>query len=203
MKNQEVEVGAGTRSRIIATARRLFAAYGYEQTSTETVLKESGVSRGALYHHFHTKQALFCAVLEAVEIDISAETAEATRSARDAIEALRIGFDTFLNLACDPEVRQIVLIDAISAVGWEKWREIDGRHGFGNLKEALKAISAAGKMREDMVDIYAHMLLATLIEVAFVIARAPDASVAMLKGRDAMNQLLDRLIENSPSIKSN
>jgi AcrR family transcriptional regulator len=192
--SENTEKGISTRDRIVATARRLFAASGYEGTSTETVLSESGVSRGALYHHFENKEALFAAVLEAVEAHVAKATARASANIDDPVEALRAGFDTFLDLACDPEVRQIVLIDAQSVVGWQKWREIDERHGFGRLKQGLKKVAASGRMREDMVDMYAHMLLATVIEVAFLIARAPDPAIAATTGRSAINELLDRLL---------
>jgi AcrR family transcriptional regulator len=188
------ETGLATRERIIGTARQLFAAGGYEGTSTETVLEKSGVSRGALYHHFHNKEALFAAVLEAVEADVASATARASANAKDPVEALRAGFDAFLELARDPEVRQIVLIDAHSAVGWQKWREIDERHGFGRIKEALKLLAASGLIGEETVNIYAHMLLATLIEVAFLIAQARDPAAEAKIGRKAMNELLDRLL---------
>lgn len=115
-------------------------------------------------------------------------------ASRRAVSLLRAGFDAFLGLACDPEVRQIVLIDAHSVVGWQKWREIDERHGFGRLKAGLKKIATTGRMRPDMVDIFAHVLVASLFEVAFVIARAPDPAEALHTGRRAMNHLLDRLL---------
>jgi AcrR family transcriptional regulator len=192
--NKKKEAGVSTRERIIATARRLFAVSGYEGTSTETVLTESGVSRGALYHHFDTKEALFAAVLETVEVDIASAAARASANINDPVEALQAAFASFLELACEPEVRQIVLIDAHSVVGWQKWREIEERHGFGRLKEGLKFLAGMGRMREDMVDTYAHMLLATLIEVAFLIARAPDPAQAARTGKAAMNELLVRLL---------
>jgi AcrR family transcriptional regulator len=195
--SEKVERGVSTRERIIATARKMFAVSGYEGTSTEAVLQESAVSRGALYHHFENKQALFAAVLEAVEIDIAIATARAATNTDDPVEALRLAFDAFLGLACDQEVRQIVLIDAHSVVGWQKWREIDERHGFGRLKAGLKMIAAAGRMRQDMVDIFAHMLLASLFEVAFLIARSASPAEEVLTGRSAMNELLTRLLGGS------
>jgi AcrR family transcriptional regulator len=191
---ESTEKGISTRERIVRTARRLFAASGYENTSTETVLRESGVSRGALYHHFDDKKALFAAVLEAVEADIASATSRASANIHDPVEALRAAFDAFLQMARDPEVRQIVLIDAQSVVGWQKWREIDERHGFGRLKAGLKRIAAGGRMREDMLDSFAHILLASLFEVAFLIARSPDPAETALTGRDAINELLDRLL---------
>src|SRR6516225_6049212 len=87
---KKLEQAASTKAKIIATARRLFASAGYEGTSTEAVLEESGVSRGALYHHFENKQALFAAVLEAVEVDITAATARARANVADPLEALRV-----------------------------------------------------------------------------------------------------------------
>jgi AcrR family transcriptional regulator len=192
--NRKIEQGLSTRARIIETARWLFAARGYEATSTEAVLAESGVSRGALYHHFENKQKLFEAVLDAVEADVAVTTAAATVGIADPVEALRAGFDAFLKLACEQEVRQIVLIDAHSVVGWEKWREIDGRHGFGRLKAGLKRIADAGLIPEEFVDTYSHMLLAAIIEVAFVIARAPDPAEAAKTGTSAVNDLVDRLV---------
>jgi len=192
---EKLEKGVSTRERIVQTARRLFTASGYEGTSTETVLQESGVSRGALYHHFDDKEALFSAVLEAVEADIESATSRAAANFDDPVEKLRAAFDAFLGMASGPEVRQIVLIDAHSVVGWQKWREIDERHGFGRLKAGLHRIANTGRVREDRVEIFAHMLLASLFEVAFLIARSPDPAEAARIGRSAMSELLNRLLE--------
>ena len=195
-----LERAASTRAKIVTTARRLFAANGYEGTSTEAVLAESQVSRGALYHHFANKEALFAAVLEAVEEDITAATARAGVGATDPVEALRLAFDSFLDMACEAEVRQIVLTDAHSVLGWQKWREIEDRYGLGRLKMALKMVAAGGRIREEMVDIYAHILLASLIEVAFLTARSADPVAAAGEGRRAMRELLDRLV-GSPAVR--
>ena len=192
--NKNIEMGISTRERIIATARELFAAAGYEGTSTETVLEKSGISRGALYHHFANKEAIFAAVLEAVEVDVAATTARAAANARDPVEALRLAFASFLELACGQEVRQIVLVDAHSVVGWQKWRECEERHGFGQMKQTLKLLAGMRRLREEMVDIYAHMLLAALIEVGFLVARADDPAFAASTAHKAMNELLDRLL---------
>ena len=191
---KRVKKGVSTRERMISIARRLFAVNGYEGTSTELVLEQSGVSRGALYHHFENKEALFAAVLEAVEIDVTNATARARSNVTDPVEALRAGCDAFLGMACEPEVRQIILIDAHSVVGWEKWREIEERHGFGRIKQAMKAIAATGRIGDDTAEMFAHMLLASLIEIAFVIARASDPAAAAQAGRNAMSEFLTRLL---------
>ena len=79
-----------------------------------------------------------------------------------------------LTLVRDPVVRQISLIDALAVVGWQRWREIDGAHGFGLLKEGLRAVATTGRIRAEGVDLLAHMLLAALMELALLIAQADD-----------------------------
>jgi AcrR family transcriptional regulator len=190
----KTEKAASTKANIIAAARRLFATRGYDATSTEAILEESKISRGALYHHFETKEALFAAVLEAVEIDITAATGRARANVTDPVEALSTAFDSFLDMASETEVRQIVLTDAHSVVGWQKWREIEERHGFGRLKQALRLVAASGRIHEDMADVFAHILLASLLETAFVIARSGDPQAAARTGRKAMRTLLERLL---------
>ncbi len=195
----KIERAASTKAKIVAVARRLFATRSYAGTSTEAILEESQVSRGALYHHFKNKEALFAEVMEAVETDITAATARARGNAADPVEALRRAFDAFLDMACETEVRQIVLMDAHSVLGWQKWREIEDRYGLGRLKQALKLIAATGRIHEDLVDTFAHILLASLIEVAFLVARSPDPRAAAKTGRKAMKELLERLLARSES----
>lgn len=195
----KAERAASTRANIIAVARRLFATRGYAGTSTEAVLEESQISRGALYHHFENKAALFAAVMEAVEVDITTVTARARGDATDPVEALLRAFGAFLDMACETEVRQIVLTDAHSVLGWQKWREIEERYGLGRLKQALKLIAATGRIQEDMTDVFAHILLASLIEVAFLVARSPDPQAAARTGGNAMKELLERLLTKAES----
>src|SRR5690348_2196419 len=132
--------------------------------------------------------------MEAVEADITAATAKARGSVTDPVKGLRRAFNAFLDLACETEVRQIVLMDAHSVLGWKRWREIEERYGLGRLKLAMKAIAATGRIPEDMVDTFAHLLLASLIEIAFLVARSPEPQAAAKLGRKAIKELLARLL---------
>ena len=191
--NRKIAQGRTTRAQIVDVARKLFAANGYDGTSIETVLQAAHISRGALYHHFDGKEALFAAVLEAVEADVAQAIAKAAAGIADPVAAFRAGCEAWLRLARDPVVRQIALIDAPAVVGWQQWRAIDERYAFGLLKGGLQAAAAAGRVRPDVVDVLAHMLLAALAEVALVVARAGDGTMAMQQGRAAVRELLDRL----------
>ncbi len=193
------ERGQATRENIIAAAKRLFTERGYAETSTDLVLQTSGISRGALYHHFVNKEALFTAVLEAVETDVTMQVVAAAQKENNPLGALRTGCAAWLSLARDPAVRQIALIDAPSVLGWQAWREIDNKYALGLLKSALHAAAVAGSIRENQVEIYAHMLIAMLGEIALLIARSDDAEGSLRSGQEAVEQLISRLVGAAPS----
>jgi hypothetical protein len=92
-------------------------------------------------------------------------------------------------------VRQVVLIDAPLAVGWQKWREIDARHGFGLLRASLEALVRAGRIRPELVDVMAHMLLAALMEGALIIARSDKPAAALRTAKAAMDRLINGMLE--------
>ena len=190
----KVDRGQATRAHVLQTATNLFAARGYESTSIEDVLAATSLSRGALYHHFPSKVKLFEAVLEATEAEIAQTLRVASRGLSDPIAALRTGCDAFLKLAGEQKVRQIVLIDAPAVVGWQTWREIDARHGFGMMRRSVAAAAALGRVRQELVDAIAHMLLAALFELALLVARADNRKAALKNGRVAMGELIGKLL---------
>jgi AcrR family transcriptional regulator len=187
------ERGIATKQRLIETATRLFTDHGFAATSIDLVLRSCDVSRGALYHHFPNKEALFLAVLEQTEAEISDGLKSAAMAATNPLDALRFGCRAWLELALDPKVSRIALIDAPSVIGWQAWREIEGRNGLGLLKIALASGAKMGRLPEGMVEVYAHMLLATLIEMALIIARSHDAAASRTTAQIAIEQLISRL----------
>jgi AcrR family transcriptional regulator len=192
--NKRVEQGAATRAALIEAATELFATQGYEATVIPAVLRATGVSRGALYHHFESKEALFEAVLRSVEVKVMAKVARAARAGDDPLDLLRRGCAAYLAMCRDPMVRQISLIDAPSVVGWQRWREIDEQHAFGQVKAAVTALSAQGRVKPVLVDVYAHMVLAALLEVALLVARADEGRLAIRRGQEAIDELLTALL---------
>lgn len=189
--NKKQEQGSATRQHIIEVARDLFAQRGYEQTSIGMVLEATGISRGALYHHFKGKQALFDAVLDQVESALAANILRVAERSRDPIASLRAGCVQFLRFAQDPLVRQIVLIDAPNAVGWHRWREIDAHHGFGLMKFSLSAAAASGKVDRDLAEIYAHAILASVMELALLVARSEDPDAELANAERAIEAIID------------
>ena len=187
--------GQATRDQLVTEATRLFAERGFDATSVEAVLDAAGVSRGSLYHHFKSKDALFEAVLDAAEVRIGEATLIAAAGAGpDPVDVLRAGALEWIRLAGDPVVQRIVLIDAPAVLGWERWREIEEQNALGNLRLAMQAVADDGRIDAALVDPFAHMLLAALNELALMVARADDTATAQRQAEVAVDELLTRLL---------
>jgi AcrR family transcriptional regulator len=197
--DQRIERGRSTRERLLRAARGLFGERGYDGTSIGAVLDASGVARGALYHHFPSKEALFDAVLDQVVAEVAAAAAAAARPrvGEDPVAALRAGCAAWLDLALDPAIQRIALIDPPAVVGWTRWRELDERHTLGGLRANLARIAEEGRLPEEDVDLLAHMVLASVTEAALMIARADDPTAAREAGQRAVDTLLTRLVGGS------
>jgi AcrR family transcriptional regulator len=191
--DRRVEKGRTTRAAIVAGARRLFGAQGYDATSIEAILGAAGVARGALYHHFPTKEALFDAVLDEEIARVAAAATKAALEARDPVESLRAGCATWLDAALDPAVQRITLIDAPAVVGWSRWRRLDEQHTLGGLRSNLRHLAREGRVPTEQVDVLANMLLAAVSEAALMIATADDQRAALRTALAALDTLLDRL----------
>ncbi|HEY2508617.1 MAG TPA: TetR/AcrR family transcriptional regulator [Streptosporangiaceae bacterium] len=194
--NKNVERGQATRALLIDVATRLFASRGYDDTSIEMVLAESGVSRGSLYHHFPGKDALFQAVLEAVGLQVAEAGAAVLAGATDPLDVLRKGGRHWLQLASDPVVRQIVLIDAPAVLGWKRWRELDDAN-LGMIKSTLDHAASAGAFDQRHAEVFAHIVLAAANEVALMIALAEDPAAALAAAEPAFVNFLDRFLGGS------
>jgi AcrR family transcriptional regulator len=191
---KRVAQGRATRGQLIEVATGLFAAHGYEGTSIEAVLTAAGVSRGALYHHFAGKEALFAAVLGAVSERITAQITEVVSGCTDPVDAVRTGALGWIDLAGDPVIQQIMLVDAPSVLGWEQWRAMDEGRTVGAMQAMLQAVSDTGRLPGELVVPFAHMILAALDEAAMVVARAADTQLAAAEERKAVEEFLDRLL---------
>lgn len=185
--------GLATRDGLITAAVGLFGSRGYEATSITDVLEAAGVAKGALYHHFETKTALFDAVLDRVVGEAAINASERASRSRTPLSRLKAGCAAWLELSLDPAFQQIAFIDAPAVVGWTRIREIDDEHTLGGIRRSLRDLEAASRKREADVDLLAHMILAAVNEAALFIVRAEDPAAALAIGRRTVDTLLDRL----------
>ena len=190
VKRTQAERSAATRTALLAAARELFTERGYAGAGRDDIAARAGVTRGALYHHFANKQAVFLAVVEDLEADIGQRLHAAWLTGTDPLDQLRRGCQAFLDAAMDPSVRRVLLLEAPAVLGWQAWRELDARFGLGLVKEALQMIVAAGQIDPQPIEPLAHMLLASLNEAAMLVAQADDPGAA----RHEVGATIDRLV---------
>lgn len=191
--NVKAQQSEATRGELVAAARRLFAERGYGGVGTEEIVRAAGVTRGALYHHFAGKKDLFRAVYEDIERELVEQIAAVAVSAGDPVEALRAGAQAWLDACEQPDVQQIALLDAPSVLGWEEWREIGMRYGFGLVEGTLQAAVDAGLLDKQPVKPLAHLIVGAVDEAALVVARADDGGRTKREVAEAVQQFLDHL----------
>jgi AcrR family transcriptional regulator len=186
---------AATKDALVRAARALFAAEGFGGVGTEAIVRAAGVTRGALYHQFTDKTGLFAAVFEAVESEVTERIGAAVveAGASDPIAAMKIGAHSWLDACADPEVRQIVLVEAPAVLGWDRWREISLRYGLGLVRALLAHAMEVGRIRQQPVTPLAHVLIGALDEAALYVALASDVEQARAEVGAVIDDLVDAL----------
>jgi AcrR family transcriptional regulator len=177
-----------TRAKLVRAARHLFARRGFAGVGTEQIVRRAGVTRGALYHHFADKEALFLAAYEDVERELTEHIAGALLEASGPLDAMRRATGLFLDACQTPEVQRIVLLDGPAVLGWERWREVADRYGLGLTEAALRAAIDAGELESLPVRPLAHLLMGALDEAALLVVRHPEL-------REEVGDVLTRVLE--------
>jgi AcrR family transcriptional regulator len=195
-RRTQEERSAATRGALIVAARRLWAERGYAAVGTPEIAKASGVTRGAMYHQFADKAALFLAVVEAVEQDVTQRLADqvVASGAQDPAGALRAATDAWLGISDEQEVRQIVLLDAPVVLGWGGFRDVSLRYALGMTEQLLQAAMDAGQLTRRPTRALAHVLIGALDEAAMVVATSDDPDAAREELRGVLHELLDGLL---------
>jgi AcrR family transcriptional regulator len=188
----QADRSAATKDALVRAARPLFARDGYGAVSTEAIVRAAGVSRGAMYHQFKDKTALFEAVFEAVEQDVTTRLAAtvADASETDPIALMELGAHAWLDVCAEPEVQRIVLLDAPAVLGWERWRELGMKYGVGLVEAMIAHAISVGRIPDQPVKPLAHVFIGALDEAAMYVVRAEDPAVA----RDHMRAVVSRFV---------
>ncbi len=134
------------RDRLVAAARELFVMQGFAATSTPAVVQAAGVTRGALYHHFADKAALFAAVVEREAAEVAAAIRRADLTNLTPLDRLLAGAEAYLAaMAADGRAR-LLLVQGPAVLGQAEMRAIEARHGDGMLREGLAEAMADGSL---------------------------------------------------------
>ncbi len=190
----QAQRSAATREALLSAARRLFAADGFGRVSADAIAKAAGVTRGAMYHQFADKADLFAAVFETVEAEVIEHigTEVADSAATDPLELMKLGARAWFDACADPAVHRIILVEAPSVLGWERWRDMGMQYGMGLVQGMLEQAVEAGRIPDQPVEPLAHVMIGALDEAALFLARSDQTATA----RRAVDGIVDRLIDS-------
>jgi AcrR family transcriptional regulator len=184
----------GARQAVLDAAHDLFMERDYGKVSIEEILDRSGMSRGALYHHFPTKLDLFLAVYKASEMRVIGQIALGISAATGPFEALIDGARAYLRLCeTDEEFRRIGLTQARAVLGWEGWRAAANELGIAVVLSLVSAAIEADELRPLDPMTTAQILLGALIEAAMLIVVAEDRSGAREHSELVIVELIEGL----------
>ncbi|MEO0551032.1 MAG: TetR family transcriptional regulator [Pseudomonadota bacterium] len=183
-----------TRDRLLSTAKTLFETKGYAETSVADISAAAGTTKGALFHHFSNKEALFREVWQDLqeEMDQKArKNAKAARSRTDPYAAFLAGCRVYLDYTTRADYQKIVLIDGPSVLGEPGWYESDHYIGGQNVRAGMRWIAKKGIISRDRVEPLAVMLRSALNGAGFSISRGTPGITA-----DSVFDAFERLVRN-------
>jgi AcrR family transcriptional regulator len=179
-----------TRTLLLAVARENFTEHGYAATSIDDIIQQAGVARGALYHHFSGKEALFRAVYETVEGEVVSRVMEAAASQASPWDAVRAGLSTFLDACLEPAFRRIVVLDSVSVLQAQALEVGIDPIELPMVRTALTPLLGTTTFGGIAIDALAHVALGGLYGASLYIARASDPHAA----RAEVDLVLDTLV---------
>jgi AcrR family transcriptional regulator len=184
-----------TRRAILSVARRTFARKGFNDTSLEDIVAPARLTKGALYHHFASKAALF----EALYVDMSGHLLEQVGAAvqaapQDAWSQASAAIEAFFAASAEPEYVRIVLQEAPLVLGFVHGRDLDQQIGLGFVIQLVEGLRAEGLVPTNLpVVATARMLLAVTGEMAISMAYAADGALARKEGTQVVMGILEGL----------
>jgi AcrR family transcriptional regulator len=190
---KQSERRAATTEAILNSGRRLFGERGFAATTIDDIAEAAGVAKGAVYHHFATKEALFEAVFDQVSRDLVSEIGRVVRSEKDVLAAMVAGTQHYFSACAKGATCQIILRDGPAVLGWERWREIDAQHFGGKIPRALTAAMDAGLLARQPVEPLARLLLGAMMEAAVACAGRSDVAKAGVEYSRAFKSVIEAL----------
>jgi AcrR family transcriptional regulator len=182
-----------TRTAILDAASERFGVDGYAATTMDAIAAAAGVAKGAVYHHFATKERLFEAVLRDATAQLADDVASAAMTAADIWDGLSVATEAYFRACSAGPTAQIVLRDGPAVLGWERWREIDIEHFGRGMPAALEAAMAQGLIARQPIEPLARLLLGAATEAAAAVAVSADPVTTGRAHADAFRALLEGL----------
>jgi AcrR family transcriptional regulator len=174
----QAERREATRRAIIVAATDLFGRNGFSATTVDEIASAAAVAKGAVYHHFTTKESIFEAVFEETSLDLVMVVTQAARQEADVLDAMAAGTRAYFEACSKGVAAQIILRDGPSVLGWQRWRDIDAKHFGRMIPDALAVAMNAGLIEPQPMEPLARLLLGAVTEAAVACASSDSPATS-------------------------
>jgi len=178
MRSRRLDYSESTRKALVDSAIELFTRQGYAATSLDAVARRARVTKGALYHHFSGKQALFEAAFDVVEQTAVARLSSVVAGEGPAWDRAIKGIEIYVKSCLDPSYQRIVVHEGPVVMGWERWREAEEHFSYGLVRATIEALIESGEIVDLPIEVTARILFGALAAGATIIASAEDPKKA-------------------------
>lgn len=189
-RSRRDEYSEATRRALLDSAAALFAANGFATTSLDQVAADARVTKGAVYHHFLNKQALFTAVADEVEEEACAAILRAAAGQDSPWDGVLAGLDTFLDRCLDPVYLRLCFQEGPAVMGFLAWWEHGERHEIGLIRAMLSTLKGDGLIEIDDLDTLTQLLFGSMTSAALLLARSDEPQEMRDRVRDAVTRML-------------
>ena len=193
LRSRRVDYPETTRDALVDSAITLFTQHGYANTSLDEVVKLAGVTKGALYHHFTGKQALFEAAFTAVETQVMGRLGKIVTAPGHPWQGAMAGLRAYVEVCLEPSFQRIVIHEGPVVMGWARWREAEEHASFGVIRAAVSALVEAGEIDDLPIEVTTQLLFGALSAGASLIAGAADPDKAAVEVSRAVIRVVEGL----------
>ena len=172
------DYSSSTKRALLDSATTLFTDHGYAGTSLDEVVAAARVTKGALYHHFPSKLALFESVFLRVQQSTTADIEKAINTSKDPWERARIGLEKFLRECREPEFRRICMQEGPVALGHERWSEAEKASSFGIVQRIVDDLLDDMGGADGLGEAFAAVFYGAIRSASEYVADAEDPDVA-------------------------
>jgi AcrR family transcriptional regulator len=190
-KSRREEYAETTRQALVAAGQKIFAKEGYQAASIEAISRAARVTRGAFYHHFSDKKALFDAVVVALQAAAAANTEAAGRTHERIWDRLRVGIDAYLDVCNSTAYRRIVIQEAPAVLGEARCQAIEEAYPMALLKASLRALERRGELMCDDIDLLTRLGDAMICKLVLLLPEAEDPKKMRARGQKIIMGLFD------------
>ena len=172
------EFSAQTRQRLVDEATELFARQGYAGTSLDEVVSAANVTKGALYHHFSSKLALFAAVFDETQARRWRRSLLLPASTTTPGSAPGSAVRTFTVICREPRFRRIVMQEGPVALGFERFREADEANTYGLIRDIVSSVLTPYDVPSSILDTFTRVFYGAMSAAGMSVAESADPEAA-------------------------